>query len=67
MQGKCSLRQRYEETHHPNKYALFGARLETLAHFMIRSREKNSERFILSEGHELPVAAREGHRHSHSH
>jgi len=65
MQGKRSLRHRHEDTHQSNKEALLGMRLKALPHFLIGSREKDSERFILPERHKVPVAAREGHRNSH--
>jgi hypothetical protein len=66
MQGKRSLRHRYEDAHQANKESLLGMRVKILAHFVIGSREKDSQRFILAERHKLPIAAREGHRNSHN-
>jgi hypothetical protein len=40
-------------------------RVKVLAHFIIGFREKDSQRFILAESYELPIAAREGHAKSH--
>ena len=67
MQGKSNLCCRHEHVHQSNKEALLGMRPNVLAHFMIGSREKNSQRFILAEGYKSPIPAREGHRDFHSH
>jgi hypothetical protein len=65
MQRKRRLRHRYEDAHQSNEEALLGMRVKIPTIFMIRSREKDSQRFILAERHKLPIAAREGHRNSH--